>query len=155
MGGGVLLVDCSTLYYSPIGHHLWPSFPRTDVPWAHLYYDFYDNALRSVPVMNDWLLTHFLTLNKITAAEFIAIIQVCGFEIVKKTIGMCYESRELFENIYREKVNMELVPHYDDLFTESIRVLVTKTNNLDGLKDSNNSNKISKILKNMAHAFRK
>ena len=124
--GGKMLIESCPLYYSPIGHHLWGAFPKEAMPWAHLYKNFYQELLPSSNVGNQ-MMSWFTQLNKITCSEVFSLIKLCGLEIAKKTVCNTDIAPEAFEKHYRDKVDMTLVPSYDDLFIEYISVLLFKT----------------------------
>lgn len=130
--GGIFFVESCPMYYSPVGSHLWGPFPKETMPWAHLYKNFYHELLPKSDVSGQ-ILSWFLQLNKITYSEFLSLVCLCGFEIVKKTVFKTDITPETYETYYREKIDMSLVPSYDDLFIECISVTLTKPISYDAL----------------------
>jgi cyclopropane fatty-acyl-phospholipid synthase-like methyltransferase len=86
---GIGLIDVSPLYYSQIGHHLWPIYPRDRYPWVHLWRDF--DAMVGSANADPWLMRHFQGLNKITVGETRRLIADAGmkirFEWINRDVG--------------------------------------------------------------------
>jgi SAM-dependent methyltransferase len=78
---GILFVDTLPLYYSIVGHHLWPYFTEEIFPWAHLRKDFKKICQESLP--KDFNYDFYRTyLNKYTHQELRECFINSGFEII-------------------------------------------------------------------------
>jgi SAM-dependent methyltransferase len=80
--GGYFIVDTCPLYYSPVGHHLWPWFPENSAPWAHLRPDFPDRC-RELGV-DSWHMERVAELNRATHDDIRSAFRGAGFEIVQE-----------------------------------------------------------------------
>ena len=80
--GGYILIDTLPLYYSPVGHHLWPVFTEEECPWAHLRKDFKEKFIAACPdaSFDDWS----KDLNKATWQEIYDAACGAGFDIIFK-----------------------------------------------------------------------
>lgn len=104
--GGYILVDTLPLYYSPMGHHLWPTFTVERFPWAHLRKDFEELCKSAgLNVDKEWLSKY---LNKATHQMILNDLIEAGFKIE-------YEHRDnentnpgWYKMYLREKDNLDL-----------------------------------------------
>ena len=79
--GGVLFVDTLPLYYSPVGHHMWPYFTEENYPWAHLRKDFSELCKKNLP--DDYSLKPFNeNLNRETHQHIRDTFSQSGFDII-------------------------------------------------------------------------
>jgi SAM-dependent methyltransferase len=119
--GGVVLIDVPTLYYSQVGHHLWPYFPRNARPWIHLWKTFPKNNDREL--IDPWSWAHFIALNKITHSTLMRHIKDAGFVILDNRTA---ETGEGDYPTYKEKIDHDAVPLLEDLFIEIDYYSLTK-----------------------------
>ncbi len=77
--GGYLVVDTRPLYYSSVGHHLYPYFPPETWPWVHLRADF-PEMLRARGI-DAWSMERFVELNKVTHDEIRGFLEQSGLTI--------------------------------------------------------------------------
>jgi ubiquinone/menaquinone biosynthesis C-methylase UbiE len=121
---GYLLINISPLYYSQIGHHLWPYFPREKFPWIHLWKSNKNNSiLKIVNDIDEWSWDHYIGLNKITLSQLKDIIDELGFKVEKFYYKRTGE--EIYEK-YRNLIDIKNVPNLDDLFIEWIQFILRK-----------------------------
>jgi 2-polyprenyl-3-methyl-5-hydroxy-6-metoxy-1,4-benzoquinol methylase len=116
---GYIVIAVSPLYYSPIGSHLWPYFPKENEPWAHLRYD----DVTKVKTIKEWHLKHFHNLNKLTIDKMRKYIKQLNLQIILESIGKCGE--DLYEK-YKAEIDLNKVPQKDDLFIESLLYIIKK-----------------------------
>jgi len=110
---GICLIDTSPLYFSPIGSHLWPYFPRDTLPWVHLYKDFDEYVSKTK--IDDWSWRHFTHLNKLTHSQLDSYVKETGFKILD------YYTKSVGKDDYpkfKDKINHALIPSLEDLFIE-------------------------------------
>lgn len=117
--GGHIVIAVSPLYYSPIGSHLWPYFPKEKDPWAHLRYD----DITKVKTIKEWHLKHFHNLNKLTIDKMRKYIKQFDLQIILESIGRCGE--DMYEK-YKAEIDLNKVPRKDDLFIESLLYILKK-----------------------------
>lgn len=89
VGGGVMLIQISPLYFSPQGAHLWPCGYG---PWEHLTKTAAEVAddIAECEALNERqrksVTEMFLELNRLTAPELIQTVERIGFEVVRQQI---------------------------------------------------------------------
>lgn len=118
---GLCIIDASPLYYSQIGSHLWPFFPRDLLPWVHLYKDF-DEYMSKIKI-GDWYWKHFTHLNKLTHTKLDSYVKEAGFTILgyyTKSVG-----KDDFPK-FKDKIDQTLIPSLEDLFIEWDHYQLTK-----------------------------
>jgi SAM-dependent methyltransferase len=118
--GGLAIIDISPFYYSQVGHHMFSSFTREELPWVHLYNDFEDRIAAN-PI-DSWTWVRFLELNRITVGQLRALVADVGLEIIAE--HGCETGREVVEQ-YRDRINWAQIPSEEDLFLEWRRLDLT------------------------------
>ncbi|ATF86904.1 class I SAM-dependent methyltransferase [Burkholderia gladioli] len=121
--GGVGLIVTCPLYYSAVGHHLWGSFPESEMPWAHLYYDFQEKL--EAANIGDWALQRFRELNKVTKPELIRYIREAGMAVLSDKSIVHPRFPPLLEK-FGHLIDMSLVPSREDLLCDNVSLLFTK-----------------------------
>lgn len=103
--GGVLLLDTCPLYYSKAGHHLFNHFPTETHPWVHLRRDF--EELKRARVVDDWSLSRFEELNKITHQEIRDLFEASGLRITQERRGKPNEDDLKLLDEHRPDLNLD------------------------------------------------
>jgi SAM-dependent methyltransferase len=106
--GGYFVVDTCPLYYSRMGHHLWPCFPPETVPWLHLRDDF--EELLDKRRIDTWHLERFRELNRATHDDIRAALLRSGFDLVSEHRSTeTSETRTLLERL-RPRLRLDGIP---------------------------------------------
>jgi ubiquinone/menaquinone biosynthesis C-methylase UbiE len=129
--GGIFILDVGPLYYSQVGSHLWPFYPRETAPWAHLYYDF--DAENACGRIDAWHWKHYLGLNKLNRTELHRYMAAAGFitrdfeegGIHVRGSWAATAGEEDFA-FYQGRIDVSRVPYKEDLFVEWARLIPTK-----------------------------
>lgn len=121
---GILFIDTLPLYYSPVGHHLWPYFTEKKWPWAHLRKDF--AKLISEVLPTNLNLSDFYSLNKITHDEIKNIILKNNFTIIFEHKDHKYIHPGRYELFLENKKYLQLENINEDVLFEARTIFVAK-----------------------------
>jgi SAM-dependent methyltransferase len=122
--GGCFVIDASPLYYSATGHHMFDLFDGVQDPWPHLMPGFEQRA-RALGA-NDWLMSCYRTLNRVTADELYDACRRAGFTVLKENRQA--ESAELAALLDRHIGSFDPTIKVERrwLFEQSIQIVAQK-----------------------------